>query len=779
MASTWIQSRHDIGITDVGTAGAGTDLIGMMLVQKNGVPQYQVFDDEYLASQFFTGVPGYGSLPPEKEIAMRQDDWRSGFGLEVYDADEPKRYHYSNNMDMRHRGMAICGPKATSVTMASGTDLSLLITNSGMENDSNWTGGAQSSTYKRTGTYSWKLGGAAATYAAYQDLAYVAGQAYTFTCYARSDTGGGAVCTIAIDDGVDETESSSTTTTSFVQISVTKTISASATRLRLILRAVISSDTYYGYFDDAAGTVTLTTFSGAIKAIKDFNDDLYFGVGCVLAKLNTTTGTSLTPLVHLSQNITALEAFTDDNLYIAIGASNDFWYMDNATPSVFTEVAGGKAYFFGTVHSATPTLWKALLPRSIYSATAPTTHVGWSGATTVDTSANNITQLLTFNNVLYVMKEDRPFYISSGPVVNTLTNITKPIATTNGGKNSIEWQGKIYMPWGNTILEYDDGTYTWRSPGEFGKSIADFAGDVQALAWDEQYLFAAVDNATKIEVMAGRLETISGTTSWVWHPISEITLDGAEMMFMHTVTISGVKKKRLWIASTLSTDALNYLSMPLAYGDVANDANRKFQTGGFFYTPWLHGNFRGDKKAWIKLTLDMGNAYDATLYFSVYYQIWGGTWVEIGNFTGTTAGRRQSRYIDVTNKPSSTMMRFRFQAVTTTDTTKTPILTSYEARAILYPTRRSIIACVVRCANEITCKNGQVDKAMYPKIKTTLDNTKNDDWPVAIRDIDGSTVYVKFLPLPGGMPRWTLVKDEKGRVQERHYNLLLQEVALS
>ena len=43
MASTYHKDKHDLGITR-----SNGDVIGMMLVQKNGTPDYKVFDSEAL-----------------------------------------------------------------------------------------------------------------------------------------------------------------------------------------------------------------------------------------------------------------------------------------------------------------------------------------------------------------------------------------------------------------------------------------------------------------------------------------------------------------------------------------------------------------------------------------------------------------------------------------------------------------------------------------------------------------------------------------------------------
>src|SRR3990167_1419595 len=151
MTSGFVKTKHDIGLT------VGATTTGFMLRKSTNVlPQYQVFDDEYLAQQFFTGEPGYANLPPEKELAIRQDDWRSGLGLEVYDGNDPRRYHKST-MDMRRRGLGLAGVASTAIAMPASSTTAALA-NTDMELAASWTGGARSSTQAHGGTYSWKLG---------------------------------------------------------------------------------------------------------------------------------------------------------------------------------------------------------------------------------------------------------------------------------------------------------------------------------------------------------------------------------------------------------------------------------------------------------------------------------------------------------------------------------------------------------------------------------------------------------------------------------------------
>src|SRR3990167_4647906 len=92
----WVKGRYDIGITN--NAGA---IIGMMCAQRKDTPAYSEYDEEYLAEQQTTGVPGYENLPPEKEVAIRLEDFSGGLSREIYDPREPYKYFKAKNMDCR------------------------------------------------------------------------------------------------------------------------------------------------------------------------------------------------------------------------------------------------------------------------------------------------------------------------------------------------------------------------------------------------------------------------------------------------------------------------------------------------------------------------------------------------------------------------------------------------------------------------------------------------------------------------------------------------------
>lgn len=770
----YVKTKHDIGFLKQD----GSTKVGLRLARdKNGNPIYRTYDDEYLANQFFTGTPGYGNLPPEKEIAIRQDDWRSGFGLETYDATEPKRYFSSFGMDMRHRGMGILSNGATQATLPS----LLAITDGALElwDDANtltnWTKtGAgtlsQETSSQHGGTYAAKIDctGVALGFI-YQDAATwtTAFQSTTITVTAWLKTGGGAdVARLRVNDGVGNT-AVTTSSATWVKKTVTRKLDGSATQCRIELETSAGDE---GWFDD----VIIST-SGPILAFADFNGHLYFANGACLEKVTLSTG-AISFVAGFQTTIKDLEVFNDgtnDRLYISLGEQSGNFYYYMSTAEVLTET-DSLAHFFKAVGT---TMWCARQWNSVHSATDPTADANWSGATTVGGKDYYINELLTDFTTLVIKKQDRTYYIDSSGNVQILIGATKHFASaTVDYRQAAEWQEKYYIGAGTqSLIEYDAGTITWRSPSKWCTNLSEFVGQVMGIAGDEEYLFIAVDNSSKIEIMAGRLETIDSTTSWVWHPLNEITLAGCEALH-----VSSVYQKRLWVAST-DSNVLYYIPLPTGYGDVENDTNRNFATNGYFVTPRLHGNFRADDKAFIKVTVELGHTYDADIYFECHYKKLEDTsWTDAGDLKGTATNRKPSLFIPAdgsSNNPVSETIQFKFVGKTD-DTTKTPILKSYDCRAILYPSNRRIIECEVLCDDEITLKDGTIEKGQAATIKAALEEARDATWPVTIYPFgwegSGDTIYAKFLPL-----QTAITKKEKGRGVERHYLLRLQEVSLS
>ena len=255
----------------------------------------------------------------------------------------------------------------------------------------------------------------------------------------------------------------------------------------------------------------------------------------------------------------------------------------------------------------------------------------------------------------------------------------------------------------------------------------------------------------------------------VLHPIQQITLTGCE-----TAKVSSVYKKRLWIASTSSSDSVYYIPLTTKYGDITGDTNYEFQTGGYLITSWLHANLKADNKAYFKLTLTTENC-NATNYVTVDYQTYftalTGDWANLGNFI--TSPTQTKYFSSVTGE----MIRFRFTLVTSATTT-TPKLVNYDCRGIWRPTRRMLIAMTAKLADIHITRNGTQGSETYDSMKAAIDEAVNKAWPNTFYDIDSKGSTAKYVSVLRAREYDVKLKEGE-KSPESLYELLLQEITLS
>lgn len=379
-----------------------------------------------------------------------------------------------------------------------------------------------------------------------------------------------------------------------------------------------------------------------------------------------------------------------------------------------------------------------------------------------------------------MMKEDKPYYLdAAGAVQDDLAPELENGTSPESGKYAYVWENKLYTQAGAQVLvEIDGSTITYLNPSDYCTDLQDFSGRVDGIASMDRWLFILVRNEgdNRNTIVAGRREAISGSTSWVWHPQEAISMANAQGIFT-----SDIYQKRLYITTTNTSEPLRYLPLPKGYGDLPEDDNRDFKSGGYFWTPYMHGNFKGDSKAYYKLITTLGHAYNTNRYFEAHYRTLENTaWTKIGDAKGTEQTMLNTLYIPLDGaeeEPVTTMLQLNFCA-NTDDSLETPILLDYDIRSILRPPKRNIIVCTVRVSDDIMDAGGIISGQAGEFIEA-LDEARGAKWPVTFYDIRGEEKTVTFLPLPSGTPRYYPVKDEKDKHIEWHYNLMLQEVVLA
>ncbi len=753
--------------------------IGLILTRdKDRSLNYMETTDTALAQQYFSGTPGYANLQPEKEWRGGQDDWRSGFGQEYYDNSDPLRYYESFNVDARFKGMAICGPKASSIALV---DYSGSITDGELEiwtnstTLTNW-GETGSATLTREtgtihgGTYSAKFTGGSdgkvqqsLTLTKYTDIKVVV------KVWAHIDSVVDTLAKLEVYDGVGTTTASITGAGAWEQITVTRTTDSSADQLTIRLFYDYAGTSRSVYFDDVTWAAP---FLGKPVCMADFNDERYMAYGDVLVKQNSG-GNGWTFVNNFGVTITWLFAYSDNNLYVCLGnTAAKYYYMNTSESFTQSTLGDGYAYWMSAVGDV---VYKVVQAKELKTAVGndPTNAGSWSTATSVGASAENITfQVLDQAGTPVIMKEDMPYYIDSdGNVQRLITSLISEKAS-DSGKNAIVYKGAVYIPCGaQGLYEYSStGVTTDISPAKYITNSANFDGQIQALAADSQYLYAFLDNSTKTEILAGRRETISGSTTWVWHPIAEVTITGVEFAGASTEYA-----RRVWFLSTSSGDNVFYVPYPQAYGNITADSSYSFQTGGNIVTSWLHAGFKADKKAFYKITLTMSDT-TANIYWEAHYQKLGDSgWTDIGDFKTSPTTEKYLPVDGSANEPESTMMRFKFVPVTNS-TSSTPVLLGYDVRAVWYPKQREIILLQVKMADNLILHDDLPEETQTQLSRRTIISelaNPTTAWPRKFYppyyETSTDTKYVKLLP----PAQYRQVKNEITRNPEWVYDLQL------
>ena len=334
-------------------------------------------------------------------------------------------------------------------------------------------------------------------------------------------------------------------------------------------------------------------------------------------------------------------------------------------------------------------------------------------------------------------------------------------ATSGNASNTIKW-----------LVDETEATYAGgaeNSSSDSGSSWDGEATDDLADMMFEVY-------GSSAQVLAGRWETIDGTTSWVWHTLAELPIAGCANAFASTIY-----KRRAWIASSDSSDSLYYYPLTSQYGNITKDSNYTFQTGGNIVTPYHHLNLKSDPKAFPALTLTVSET-TTNIYYEAHYEKLGDiAWTDIGDFKTSPTTTKQIPVDGGTSKPESTMIRFKFVPITN-DTSTVPKLLNYSCDAIWYPYQMVfILAQAIVADNQVFLGGGKDEDQSAASIRTALDAWKNPTtaWPRAFYppywETSSDTVYAKLMPTTGAN-FCQLVKDEKDKEKEWVYNLVVMVV---
>ena len=630
-------------------------------------------------------VTGDYTLDSDPDVSVfGQNDFRGGVLVEeMIESQHGNRSWFSTcNTDYRgHLTAQRLATQIAAITLPTPT-----IVNGDMElAATGWTGGARDNTYAHdSSTYSWLVtdssGGTSTTATQAIVNGWAAGAEYTFTCYvyyhAVAETG---TVTIGINDGVTPTYSSSVAQSdSWQEITVTKTLSASATTLQLILSVLYTggANPISCWFDDASVVPTsATTPFGTFVAYENFNSNCYIASGRLLSKLNTTTGATV-DLVFTAPStsaITCLKSSLNSKLYIGQGDTDNYLHMAATTEVYTTSDSSGMTF----VEQHDGKLFKMNATGTCYYSTDP------DGGSPTWTTAGNITDLVSGD-----LGRLRVYFDADGndTIYATTKKGLKALDLTNtlwydtaielgnhpaGGKGALKWRDGFYVSAGLNIQRYISGTPASISsvgldqddglPQEYNGEIVDLIGQ------NNTFMYALVDSTKSGGTSTSSVMQYNGA-SWSNLFVGDATEDtmvsgivtsayGYRLVFDHNST--------MW-----------YIDIPRGISNLKK-ITTNYAASAFHVTPWFDANWEVGQKLALKLSIKVSGA-SATETVIVKYRIdhattaLATTWATLG--TITTNGVTTYDFPNSSAPAGSAFyaVQFRLDLARTTTTTLSP-----------------------------------------------------------------------------------------------------------
>lgn len=614
-------------------------------------------------------VPTSAQLPPVKEETIDQDYFHAGAGELLW--EHGKRCYNSPGCDTRTKSVVKLSPKITKATITGASTVTMpTLENGDFEHGAttHWTDlDSASNSRAHAGTWSGlETVGIGANEVFYQDLTWsnsLRNKIVTVNgwIYSNSPNGRGK---IGVHDGVTETYGTLTAANAtWVQISVTVQIGPAATQLRI---ECYSSDAGAGgismYWDDI--TITPSGYAqSAVVDFCDFNGYPYAASGNMLLKWD---GTDWDLVMGFPTTITSLGVWSN-YLFIGQGYSYPYFYYDGTTFTMSTLTTGYMKYF-ALVGS---TLWANSSDYEVKSSTNPINGGSWSTVTTIINNSKTITSMMDHPDTVFVAEQDGLYYLNStGDVVSCLPDLYRE-AGTKSGRGMTMWKGNIYINGHyGSLYEYDyaSNAITTITPSDTFPNQSAFTGFSMACDGDDEYLFVALDNGTKVQILAGRWETISDqinqtSTDFWWHHLIEQTLtdssDNIRCMRMSTFPSA----RCLWLGCSNATDGIYYI-----------DIDTNMGTAGDVLTSWHEGSEKHVLKTFYSLTLKTENL-SATKTITPYFKKeFDTSWTAL---TAITSGSTNTVYFPADTTTKKIQLKFSFAS---DSATTSPHLLGYRLR---------------------------------------------------------------------------------------------------
>lgn len=543
------------------------------------------------------------------------------------------------------------------------------------------------------------------------------------------------------------------------QLSLSYVVPCGTTSLEIELYVSVTAFNVHSYHDLVEESIS--DMGTAVDYIV-FKGDLYLACSDALYKIES--GAWVAKFAS-GDTITCVGTLGDSYILVGFGSGTKYYYSTDGDSWTQSALSDGYAdHFAWVIAGGGETLWKAL-GRQIKSSTDPSNGGSWTGATNIGWLTTNIINLLSYREELYVFKEEG-LYIYDGANWVPLSRELESLVSTSSGKNPYGWKNVVYFPMGANAIYYyapSDAILATITPSKYAPSEAAFRGGCQALAADEEFLFAFLNEGAEIEVLSGRWEAIEDLgTDFRWHPLLSFTSSDIATALVTPV----VTEKRLWFAGGNGNNIPKYLILPEKYGDIPSVSGYKFDTGWKHYTPTFTGYFIDIPKVWASFTLKTESLLLGTRTILVEYSVDDGGWTEIGIFDTSPL---QTLYIGH-NGVEGKEIRLAFTGTNGEDVT--PIIKGFALHGLLRPEAKKEFQFSVLVGDNLSTRDGQADRSQTGQQIATRLREAYRTLPIELTDEWGQ-VHKVVLITP---PTESLVLDEVNRNEQNVFTLTCRGV---
>lgn len=315
---------HDVKF-ESSIASPTTTLELMFATDEQGLPKWREFRLPPFAPRQSQGAVDYAHYDPARDLVWSQKSWHDGALAQVYhkDGTTDARYLEADGCDLRWEGVATLG-------MLLGPQLSQVIPNPSFElaSLSGWTQGSGATativtTAPRTGSRHLSITSSLGSSGAYYDVplsSSFVGRQVIFFGYARQATAGQGSARLQLNDNA-TTNSSNVSGATYTYVSITRTIGAGTTNIRLF--CVAESTTGASYFDDVGFIVSS---SDTNVGMAEARGKLYAATGPLTLRWNETNDFWEVVDIHASGTVATDIASFNDRIYVAYGYGASYRY---------------------------------------------------------------------------------------------------------------------------------------------------------------------------------------------------------------------------------------------------------------------------------------------------------------------------------------------------------------------------------------------------------------------------------------------------------------------